>query len=566
MDDRMTTFERRQRIIEMLEQQSVVKVGPLAELFDVSEGTIRNDLTALEEENQLRRVRGGATASDQHDRTFESGRLGRTTVNVQAKRRIGRWAADMIEDGDAIILDASSTVLHMAPCLQQYRRLTVITNGLETARLIAESTTHTVILIGGMVGANANSVTGLLGVDILEDLHVQTAFVSGVGFSLEAGLTEQDLAEAQLKQTMVAKAEQVVALVDSSKFGKVGFSPCLEVSSLTNVVTDSKAPAEDISQLQAANVHVTCCGERTVTTFRPDSNGSTYRIGFANLTETGISFAIDVRRGLERVAEQHHVDLVLADNKLSGEQALRVADYLIEKQVDLVIEYQIDAHTNSLIMNKFSQAGIPVIAVDIPMVGATFFGADNYRAGYIAGVELGRWIQENWSGEFDRVLILEEPRVGTLPTARMVGQLEGIQKVLGEVDPLKRIYLDSGNTSRISETRTDEVLQALPRSFRYAVICFNDDAAYGALTAARNLGREADIAIVGQGCDRVIRNELRKRTSSIIGSTAFMPERYGEKLVGLAKDILDGKPVPPAVYMEHVFIDASNVDDYYSSN
>ena len=472
----------------------------------------------------------------------------------------------MIEDGDAIIVDASSTVLHMAPCLQQYRRLTVITNGLETARLIAESTPHTVILIGGVIGANANSVTGLLGADMLNDLHVSTAFVSGVGFSPEVGLTERDLAEAQLKQAMVARADQVVALVDSSKFGKIGFSPCLEVSSLTNVVTDSQAPEEDISKLQAANVNVICCGERTVTTFRPDSNHAAYRIGFANLTETGISFAIDVRRGIERAAGQHHVDLVLADNKLSGEQALQVADYLIDKQVDLAIEYQIDAATNSLIMDKFSQAGIPVIAVDIPMVGATYFGADNYRSGHIAGVALGHWIQDHWSGEFDRLIILEEPRAGSLPAARMTGQLEGLQAVLGEVDASKRIHLDSGNTSHISQTRTVDVLQAAPPGCRFAAICFNDDAAYGALRAARNLGREADIAIVGQGCDQIIRNELRKRTTAIVGSTAFMPDRYGEKLIELAKHLLDGKPVPPAVYMEHVFIDASNIDDYYASN
>ena len=87
MDDRMTTFERRQRIIEMLEEQSVVKVVALAELFDVSEGTIRNDLAALEEENRLRRVRGGATSAQQEVMLSDT-RLDRTTVNVQAKRRI----------------------------------------------------------------------------------------------------------------------------------------------------------------------------------------------------------------------------------------------------------------------------------------------------------------------------------------------------------------------------------------------------------------------------------------------------------------------------------------------
>jgi DeoR/GlpR family transcriptional regulator of sugar metabolism len=429
MDDKMTTYERRQRILAMLEHHAVVKVVPLAEFFDVSEGTIRNDLAALEEEKLLRRVRGGATTVRQ-DVALVDTRLSRTSVNVESKRRIARWAADMIEDGDAIFLDASSTVLHMVPALQEYRRLTIVTNGLETARLIAESTPHTVILIGGTIGANANSVTGLLGADILKDLHVRIAFISGVGFTSEKGLTERDLAEAQLKQAMAVRADQVVALVDSSKFGKVGFAPCLSVSSLTTVVTDSQALAEDISQLQMANVSVTCCGERTVTTFRSDSNRAIYRIGFANLTETGISFAIDVRRGLERAAEREHVDLVLADNKLSGEQALRVADYLIEKEVDLAIEYQIDADMNSLIMDKFARAGIPVIAVDIPMVGATYFGADNYRAGHIAGVALGKWVQEHWSSQFDRLFVLEELRAGSLPAARITGQIDGFQEVL----------------------------------------------------------------------------------------------------------------------------------------
>ncbi len=564
MDEKMTTFERRQRILQLLEAQSVVKVVQLAEHFDVSEGTIRNDLVALEDENRLIRVRGGATAVNPSP-ALTNARLLRTTVNVEAKRRIARWAADMIEDGDAIALDASSTVLHMVTFLQQYQRLTVVTNGLETARLVAESTDHTVILIGGIIGANANSVTGLLGVQMLDELNVRTTFVSGAGFTIEEGLTERDVAEARLKRALVEKGRKVVALVDSSKFGKVGLSPCLNMKSLTNVVTDSKVSPDFVNQLREAEVTVTVCGERTVTSYRSDSRQTSYRIGFANLTETGIPFAIDVRRGLERAAKEQHVGLVLADNQLSGEQALRVADYLIEKQVDLAIEYQIDAATNTLIMNKFLQAGIPVIAVDIPMVGATFFGADNYRSGQIAGVALGKWIQDRWEGQYDRLIILEEKRAGELPAARITGQLDGFQEILGKVPADKCICLDSGNTSHLSAMRVFETLQTLSDCHRIAILSFNDDAAYGALRAARDLGRESDVAIVGQGLDRVIRNELRKRNSAIIGSTAFMPDRYGEKLIELAKGILKGEPVPPAVYMEHVFIDSTNIDEYYAS-
>ena len=103
----------------------------------------------------------------------------------------------------------------------------------------------------------------------------------------------------------------------------------------------------------------------------------------------------------------------------------------------------------------------------------------------------------------------------------------------------------------------------LPNDRRIAVVCFNDDAALGALRAARQLGREADLAIVGQGADRLIRDELRRPDARIVGSTAFMPERYGEQLMALAVRILRGESVPPAVYMDHVFVDATNVDRLY---
>lgn len=560
MSNGMTTFERRQRILRLLDEQAVARVTDLAEEFDVSEGTIRNDLAALETEHRLLRVRGGAAAVKPPP-VQSLARTVKTSVNAAAKQRIARWAADMVEDGDAILLDASSTVLYMAPPLQKHRRLTIVTTGLETARILGETTSHTVILLGGVLSPNANSVTGLLGAPMLEGLHLHKAFISGVGLTVAEGLTERDLEEARLKQAILSKGCEIVVLVDSTKLGKVGFAPCLPIGQISHLFTDSQAPADCLHDLRQANVTVTVCGERTVTTYHRDL--PVYRLGFANLTETGVPFAIDVRHGLERAAESRQVGLVLADNRLSGEHALKVADYLIEKEVDLVIEYQIDAATNTLLMDKYARAGIPVIALDIPMVGATFFGIDNYRAGYIAGVQLGRWIQDNWRGKLEKLLILEEPRAGDLPASRLTGQRDGLQEMLGAIDEARCVYLDSGNTSQVSERQVLAALQALPDCRQIAVLCFNDDAALGALQAGRSLGRENDVVIVGQGADRRVRHEIRQRRTRIVGSTAFRPELYGEKLIDLAVQILEGKPVPPAVYMEPLFIDAANIDDYY---
>jgi ribose transport system substrate-binding protein len=123
--------------------------------------------------------------------------------------------------------------------------------------------------------------------------------------------------------------------------------------------------------------------------------------------------------------------------------------------------------------------------------------------------------------------------------------------------------LNSGNTSKVSEAEMLETLKHLPDAHRIAVVCFNDDAAIGALAAARRLHRKEDVVIVGQGADRRVREELRHPDSRIIGSTAYMPEAYGQRLIQLAQSILTKEAVPPAVYMEHIFITAENLGAFY---
>ncbi|MCA9988528.1 MAG: substrate-binding domain-containing protein [Anaerolineales bacterium] len=560
----LTIFERRQNILRLLAEQPGLRVGDMATYFDVSEGTIRNDLNALEEDNRLRRVRGGAVlVSPAGLLTFTGNGQPTVTTEADSKERIARWAAETIEDGDTILLDASSTVQFMIPYLKSFERLTIVTNGLVTARQVARTTDHPVVLIGGVVSRAGNATTSLLGLDIMETLHVRTAYVSGVGFALQTGLTERNIEEAQLKRALVAHIPRLVALVDASKIGAVGAVPFLANDQISHLFTDSGVEPEFIEQMRQARVNLTVCGENTVRSFRVDGDTPTFTIGFANESET-LPFAVDVRRSLERAAvDAGNVDLVVADNQLSGEKALEVADRLIQRQIDLAIEYQIDYKAGNLIMDKFQQAGIPVIAVDIPMVGATFFGVDNYRAGHLAGSALGNWIRQRWGGRIDNLLVLEEPRAGWLPHARIQGQLDGLQELLGEI-PAGRIQtIDCGNTSAISAAGVRERLVGIPAGHHIAAVCFNDEAAFGALQAAREAGREADFVIVGQGADRLVWDEIRNPDSRLIGSTAYMPERYGEKLMELALKILRGESVPPAVYTSHAFVDHNTIDHYY---
>ena len=176
------------------------------------------------------------------------------------------------------------------------------------------------------------------------------------------------------------------------------------------------------------------CAADIANSFTPNSKENAhYRIGFANLTETQ-PFAVDVRRGLERAAKKAgNIDLVVADNQLDPAVAVQVAERFLTQDLDLVIEYQIDDQTGNRIMSRFQEHGLPVIAVDIPMVGATYFGVDNFRAGYLAGAALGQWIINQWQSKYDAVFILEEPRAGALPASRIAGQLDGLESCLGKI-------------------------------------------------------------------------------------------------------------------------------------
>ena len=562
--DSPTTFERRERLLALVRSQPGIRVIDLARQLNVSSGTIRNDLDALQTEHKVTRVRGGAILSNTSTVAPSSAFVERVRVNEKSKQRIARWAAELIRDGDSIFFDASSTVYYIAQYLDDRRHLTIITNGIEIARKLAQNPSHTVILLGGIVRADGIGIQRPLADSVLETLQVKYAIVSCTGFTPETGLTEDDIDQAQLKRQMLPRANAVVALVDSSKFGKRDLAPIARTEQLAHIYTDSDLTSDWVKPLQQTNVSLTICGQETVSTFRPAQQETrNYTIGFANLSEE-IPFAHDVRRGLEDAAHAAgNIDLIVADNQLDAKIGLEVAQRLLAQDIDLLIEFQIEAGIGDVIMAHARGKNIPVIAIDIPMVGATFFGADNYRAGQLAGQALGEWVREHWHGQIDRLIILAEARAGALVASRDRGCVDGLENVLGALPAEKIITRDSGNTSEFSQQQMTAVLDRLPKLRRIAVFGQNDDAALGAIAAARARKRESDIIVVGQGADRLARDEIRRARSRWIGSTAYTPEKYGAALIQLAQQIIRGESLPPAVYVEHVFITRENIDAYY---
>jgi DeoR/GlpR family transcriptional regulator of sugar metabolism len=136
-----------------------------------------------------------------------------------------------------------------------------MTNGFEVARELANNSSNTVILIGGVVNNDSSSVTGLLSEHIIEDRHIQKAFVSCSGFSLERGMTEVHLGEAQLKRKAIESAQQVIALIDSGKFGKEDLTPFARPDQIAHLITDSKLEDEWVKKLKDSGIVFSICEE-----------------------------------------------------------------------------------------------------------------------------------------------------------------------------------------------------------------------------------------------------------------------------------------------------------------
>jgi DeoR/GlpR family transcriptional regulator of sugar metabolism len=203
----------------------------------------------------------------------------RARTDEPTKSLIARGAAEMIEDGDSIFLDASSTVYYLTHYLKERRKLRVITNGLESARALASNPANTVILVGGVLNPDGSSITGPLGERFLQDIHIQKAFVSCSGCTPQAGLTEVHIYEAQLKVRAVASAETLIALVDSSKIGKVDLTPFARIEQVDYLFTDYNLSPAWMEQLKRCCRNFSVCAPDNVTSniksdFEPEGSVS----------------------------------------------------------------------------------------------------------------------------------------------------------------------------------------------------------------------------------------------------------------------------------------------------
>lgn len=253
--------ERQEHIVRIVQEHGRARVGDLAAQFRVSAVTIRKDLVLLESERRLVRTHGGAIAVDRSrpELAFEI----RERLQSDEKLWIGAAAANLVQDGESIVMDASTTSLSVAHQLKARRgwsQLTVITNGLRLASELAGHPGITVLMLGGRVRWEALSVVGQLGDGLFRRINVQKAFLGAAGFTLESGMADATDEEAQIKRSMVTAAREVIAIVDHTKWGRAAFATFCPTDHMSVILTDGRAPEGMVKALVGRGIDVRLVG------------------------------------------------------------------------------------------------------------------------------------------------------------------------------------------------------------------------------------------------------------------------------------------------------------------
>lgn len=253
-----TNEKRKLAILEELANAHRVLVSDLSQKFGVSEVSIRRDLEELEARGLLRRVWGGAVSVPQT--ILEWSFNEKMMMHKEQKERIGRAAAALVKDGDVIIMDSGTTVVHVARHISRdiltAGHLTVITSSLPIVRELGCWKGVHLILLGGIYLPQQEVVVGPQAIASLSGLHADKMFLGAGGLSLDVGATTVTVLDAEVDRACVKASEQVIAVIDSSKIGRKGLATVVPLTEIDILITDDGAPPDFIAQATALGVEV----------------------------------------------------------------------------------------------------------------------------------------------------------------------------------------------------------------------------------------------------------------------------------------------------------------------
>lgn len=243
----MLPVERQRMILSYLAKNGNVSVVDLCNKYNVSEMTIRRDLTSLQNQGLLKRTYGGAIPTE--PAFFEISQRAKLSMFIEEKKQIGVYCANLVRDGDVVLLDSGTTTLQIAKALKG-RPITVLTNDLNIASELLDCHAITLFVVGGELNRENNNLLGSKAISFFDDIRGDVLFLAVEGVDENAGLTVPDLDEVPIKRRMMGTVDKVYVVSDHSKLGRNSMGIIAPIGGVTALITDAGASDDLLRPLQ----------------------------------------------------------------------------------------------------------------------------------------------------------------------------------------------------------------------------------------------------------------------------------------------------------------------------
>lgn len=245
---------RENYILKLLSLKGSVRISDLSSELHVSRETIRRDLKDMERKGVLQYIHGGATVNTPNNEYYEA--ISAHNKYSEEKKAIGKAAADLVKDYEAIIIIGSTTTERIAPYLIGKNHITVITNSFRIAEYASENATNSVIVLGGEYDTTLQATTGVATISALENYRADKLFFSPRGVSCEFGITSHPETDALAIKKAMSVSKASILLGDHSKFWIVGLHRICNISDIDIIISDSELSQKKINELNSQNIQV----------------------------------------------------------------------------------------------------------------------------------------------------------------------------------------------------------------------------------------------------------------------------------------------------------------------
>lgn len=551
----LTRDERQEELLAVLEKNRSVRLATLAGVFHVSEATIRGDLAEFVHEDRV---------SLRYGKAHYLASSGNALLDMlpsdfsfpESIQHMADRASQFITFGDRIFIDSSPGSLCVLTRVDAALEMDIFTESIRIPLLAARRGMRArVHLLGGAVDP-ATLTTH----ERCQGLETVNKAFSGLVALQDGRLFHRSdnsamILESILPPTCVhymhierSRDDHADDHMDVSDIEPPG--PALGIGS--DRIGEIIAPEDSavLAVCARAGIPASIARESHVVL---NPLGSSRRIGVAMLDASHEFSQQFLDNMQEKIRGLPDFRFVIADNRMDDDTTLANLDLFVREGCDLIIEYQHEHRLGRLIAERMCRAKTPILAIDIAIPGAYYFGANNYEAGRIAGEKLAGIMKTRYATTRISLVVVADKGSGDASRNRVAGTIDAF-KESSRIPDRRIVILDSSNDALSAEKVLLEHF-AGGQTGPCAVACVNANLAIGAVRAFQKIGAQ-DVVIAAHNDTQQIKRELEDPESALAGVVAYHPETYGQRILTLAGMLLGGLPVAPATYVEHTWIPA----------